>query len=635
MATDEQTSLISLAKLGRQQTLATLWRCYGYLRPYWRVTVGAYLFLVFINGINLWTPQLIRWVIDQGIYGQNFRLLSWSVLALLVLTLIKGGLTFWQGRWSEVASQGVAYDLRNAIQEKLTHLSFSYHDQTEAGQLLSRTMQDVERIRFLTGRATLRIIDGVVLLLGTAAILIWMNPSLALLAIMTMPLLIHRALYFGRRFRPLSLVLQNQLAVLTTQLEQNLRGARVVKAFAQEEAETKRFDHENEHWFDLSAQSARLQGINIPLLDLIANIGIVFIIWYGGLLVIRRQLSLGELVAFSTYLAQLTQPVRALGMIIPAIAMAGTAGERIFEILDTAPEVQDAPDAIPLPAIKGHIRFENVSFAYARRHSTLKEISLEARPGQIIALLGPTGSGKSTITNLISRFYDPTAGRVLIDGYDLRRVTLNSLRSQIGFVLQETILFVATIRENIAFGYPEATDTEIIAAAQAAQAHEFITRLPDGYQTHVGERGVTLSGGQKQRLAIARALLTDPGILILDDATASVDTETEELIQKALDKLLQNRTTFVIAHRLSTVRRADLILVLQKGRIVARGTHESLLKTSRLYSEIYHRQLKPQETDSLTPFTPLRGAPGGDVPAEAQPVTQPPDFSNLPKGQRP
>lgn len=620
MTTDDQSNSISLSKLGSQQNLRVLWRCYGYLRPYWRITVGAYGLLLIINTMNVWIPQFIRWIIDRGIYNQNISLLGWSVFGLLGLTLLKGSLTFLQGRWSEVASQSVAYDLRNAIQNKLTHLSFAYHDQTEAGQLLSRTMQDVERIRFLTGRATLRIVDGVVLLLGTAAVLFWMNSSLALLAIATMPLLAYRAIYFGRRYRPLTTMLQNQLAVLTAKLEQNLRGARVVKAFAQEDAEIKRFDRENERWFELAAQGARLQGINIPMMDLIANVGTVFIIWYGGLLVIRNQLTFGELVAFSTYLAQLAQPVRALGMIIPAIAMAGTAGERIFEILDTVPEVQDAPDAKPLPPIKGHVRFENISFAYAKRHSVLKKINFEALPGQIIALLGPTGSGKSTITNLIPRFYDPTDGCVLVDGHDIRHVTLTSLRSQIGIVLQETILFAATIRENIAFGYPDATEEEIIEATRAAQAHDFIMQMPDGYDTHVGERGVTLSGGQKQRLAIARALLTDPRILILDDATASVDTETEQLIQKALDQLMQSRTTFVIAHRLSTVRRADMILVLQKGEVVDRGSHETLLRTSKLYSEIYHRQLKPQDISA---------------PQKTSSRKQTPNFSNLLKGRRP
>jgi ABC-type multidrug transport system fused ATPase/permease subunit len=584
---------------GNQKSLAALWRAYCYLCPYWRLATGAYLTLLLINVLNVIIPQFIRWIIDRGIREQEMTLLTWSVLSLLGLSLIKGGLTFLQGWWTETGSQSVAYDLRNAIQNKLTMLSFSYHDRSETGQLLSRALQDVERIRFLTGRATLRIVDGLVLLLATAVVLFWMNPPLALLALGAMPLLAHRAFYFGQRYRPLSAEIQEQLGVLTTRLEQNLQGTRVVKAFAQEKAEIARFNQDNQYWFSLAARAARLQALNIPAMDLIANIGVIFIIWYGGLLVVRGQLTLGELVAFSTYLAQLTMPVRRMGMIIPAIAMASTSAERIFKILDTVPEVEDDPQAQNLPPVKGHVRFENVSFAYAKRHIVLKDISFEARPGQIVALLGATGSGKSTITNLLPRFYEVTQGRITIDGYDIRQVTLSSLRNQIGIVLQETLLFATTIRENIAFGCPEAAEQEIVEAAQAAQAHNFIVQLPNGYDTQVGERGVTLSGGQKQRIAIARALLTDPRLLILDDATASVDTETEALIQKALARLMQGRTSFVIAHRLSTVRRANLILVLEKGQIVARGTHNTLLRTSELYREVYQRQLRPEETASI------------------------------------
>jgi ATP-binding cassette subfamily B protein len=570
-----------------------LWRCFRYLRPYWRPTAGAYISLLAINALALAIPQFIRWIVDRGIRAQDTSLLAWSILALLGLTLVKGVFTFLQGRWTEVASQGVAYDLRNAIHRKLAGLSFSYHDRTETGQLLSRAVQDVDRVRFLTGRAVLRLLDGTVLLIGTAAVLLWMNPRLALLALATMPFLSYRALDFGRRFRPLSLAIQQQLAVLTTRLEQNLRGARIVKAFAQEDAEIARFDRENDYWFDLSAQATRLQAFNMPLMDFIANLSTVFVIWYGGHLVIEGSLTLGELVAFSTYLGQLVQPVRRLGMIVSAVAQAVASGERIFDILDAVSEVQDAPDAAPLPAVTGHVRFEHVSFSYFGRHRVLSDITFEAQPGQVIALLGTTGSGKSTIINLIPRFYDPTEGRITIDGHDIRGVTLGSLREQMSIVLQETTLFAASIRENIAFGRPDATPEQIMDAARAAQAHDFIMETMQGYDTHVGERGVTLSGGQKQRVAIARALLKDPRILILDDAMASVDTETERLIQIALERLMQGRTSFVIAQRLSTVRLAHLVLVLEKGRIAARGTHEELLRTSGLYAEIYDRQLRP------------------------------------------
>jgi len=575
-----------------------LWRVYAYLKPYSWLTIIAYLSLLGILVLNLVMPQIIRWMIDQGIGSQETSSLVWGALGLLGITVVKGILTYIQGQFAEVASQNVAYDLRNAIQQKLTSLSFSFHDQIETGDLLSRAVQDVERIRFLTGRATIRLLDGVLILLATAGVLVWMQPRLALLVIATMPLLAYQALRFGRQFRPLSLEIQKQIGVLTTSVEQNLRGIKVVKAFAQEEAEIERFDAAMRKWISLASRSARLQSLMSPLLILIANLGMVFIIWYGGSLVISGALSIGELVAFTAYLGQVVEPVRRLGLIIPAVAIASSSAERIFEILDAVQDVRDEPGAQPLAAVEGRVCFEQVSFGYRSRETlaaVLSGIDFEVQPGQVVALLGRTGSGKSTIISLIPRFYDPTAGRITVDGVDIRRITLNSLRRQIGIVMQETTLFAGSIRDNIAFGNPQASEEAIIWAAEAAQAHEFIQKMAQGYATRVGERGVTLSGGQRQRIAIARALLMDPRILILDDATASVDTETERLIQLAYAHLMRGRTTFIIAHRLTTVRQADLILVLENGQIADRGTHEELLASSPRYREIYERQLRPQE----------------------------------------
>jgi len=396
---------LSLHKLGDLSILA---RCLSCLRPYWRLTAAALLALLGSSGLALLTPQFIRRIVDQGIGRQDVHLLRLTIPALLGLTLVKGGLAFLQGQCAETASQNVAYDLRNAIHRKLSELSFSYHDRAEAGQILSRAVQDVDRVRFVTGRAFVRLAEGLVMLLGTAAVLLWMNPRLALVAMATMPLLGYRAFRFGRRLRPLSLAIQQQLGVLTTRLEQSLRGARVVKAFAQEENEITRFGRQNARWFDLSASSARLQAFNTPLMDLIANAGVVLIVWYGGFLVIRSRLTLGELVAFTTYLAQLVQPVRRLGNIIPALAQATSAGERVFEILDTQSEVQEMPEAVTLPPVRGDVCFEHVSFAYFRRRRALSDVTFQALPGAVIALLGATGSGKSTIINLIPRFYDAT-----------------------------------------------------------------------------------------------------------------------------------------------------------------------------------------------------------------------------------
>jgi len=586
---------IAPVPITRPNAARVLLRCVAYLRPYGRLSAAAYTALLASNAIALATPQFIRWIVDEGLALHNIGLVGQSVVVLLGLTLVKGVLTFAQGQWTETASQNVAYDLRKAIHRKLAALSFSYHDRSETGQMLSRAVQDVEAVRFVTGRAFLRLAEAGVLLIGTFGALAWMNLRLALLVLSTVPLLALAALQFGRHLRPLSAALQNQLGVLTTRLEQNLRGARIVKAFAQEGNEVARFDSENDRWFDLATRSARLQAYSSPLLDLIANAGTALVIWYGGLLVIRGQLTLGALVAFSTYLAQLVQPVRRLGMITPALTLASTAAERIFEILDSVSEVQEAPDAMPLPATRGHVRFEHVSFAYFGGYHVLRDVSFEVLPGQVVALLGATGSGKSTVINLIPRFYDITEGRITVDGHDIRGVTLGSLRDQIGIVLQESTLFAASIAENIAFGRPDAGREQIVAAARAAEAHEFIQAMSEGYDTEVGERGATLSGGQRQRIAIARALLKDPRILILDDATSSVDTETEQLIQKALRLLMRGRTSFVIAQRLSTLRDADQILVLEQGRVAAAGTHAELLMTSGLYAEIYHQQLRPQE----------------------------------------
>jgi ATP-binding cassette subfamily B protein len=583
---------IAKEKSSRSSQSAILLRCFGYLRPHWKLVAGVYVTMVLIDLIAMVNPQLIRWTIDNGIEKADVKTLTLAVGALLVLVLIKGVLSYFEGLWTEVASQNVAYDLRNALQRKITELSFSFHDKAEAGDLLSRAIQDVERIRFLTGRAVFRVIESIFLMLITSVVMIWMNPKLGLLAMISIPLLVIQSVRFGRIYRPLSLEIQKQLGVLTTRVEQNLRGIRVVKTFAQENAEIARFSIENQKWYDLSALAAKLQANNMPTLNLIANISSVAILLYGGILVINQSLTLGALVAFTTYVAQLISPVRFLGMVLPAITQAAVSAERVFEIIDTIPTVVEEPGCPDLKMENGEVRFENVSFAYGKQSGVLKDVSFTAHPRQVIALLGPTGSGKTTVVNLIPRFYDRTSGRITIDGTDIRDVNLASLRSQIGMVLQETTLFASSIHENITFGKPDATQAEIEAAAKDAQAHEFILEMANGYDTKVGERGVTLSGGQKQRLAIARALLTNPRILILDDATSSVDSETEHLIQLALERVMKGRTTFVIAHRLSTVHSADLILVMDKGHIVASGKHEELLQTSPLYQNIYHQQLK-------------------------------------------
>jgi ABC-type multidrug transport system fused ATPase/permease subunit len=610
----EEVTPIQLHHPGTKEVMA---RALKYLQPYWQYTVFGYVLLLANNGITLAMPQVIRTMVDQGIRGGQIGVVRWGALGLFSLVLTRGVFTFLSGRWTEVASQNVAYDLRNEIHDKLQSLSFSYHDRAETGQLLARAVGDVDRVRFLTGRALIRLVDTMVLIVGVSVSMVTMNARLALAILALVPFLAYGALDFGRRYRPLFRAIRRQMDTLTNRLEQNLRGARIVTAFAQEGKEIERFDQDNAQVLAYNMRGARLRAVNLPLLRLIASAGTILVLWYGGQLVINERLTLGELVAFTTYVAQLVAPVRRLGWVIASISQSVASGERVFEILDAQSEVKDAPDAVPLGQIQGEVRFERVSFAYFGRHQVLHDIDFEARPGQVVALLGATGSGKSSVINLIPRFYDPSSGRILVDGQDIRKVTVSSLREQIGIVLQDTTLFATTIRENIAFGRPDASQDEIVAAAKAASAHEFITEFSEGYETYVGERGATLSGGQKQRVAIARALLKDPRILILDDATSSVDTETEALIQAALARLMRGRTSFVIAQRLSTVRQADLVLVLEKGQIVAQGVrtaahtaHEQLLRSSGLYAEIYHQQLRPQEDRETMGLAPAPAAAG-------------------------
>ena len=569
-----------------------LFRALGYLKRHWLVALGAYISLLIATGASLVMPRLIQTAIDRGIHDRNLQLALWAALGLVALAVGRALFSFLQGYLSEKASQGVAYDLRNAIYAKLQSLSFSYYDRAQTGQIMTRATSDVDLVRMFTGMGFLQMLNAVVMLVGSIVALFAMNWRLALVSMFIIPLALVVFGVFATRARPMFTRVQRKLAALNTVLQENLAGVRVVKAFAREPYEAERFATSNRDLLVESLKVFTLLAFVIPIIFLVANLGTLTVTWYGGLQVIGGQLTVGELVAFNTYLFMVMMPIGMLGMIAGMISQAAASATRVFEILDTESEVSDAPDASPLPPIKGRVAFEQVTFRYfGGGENVLSDVSFVAEPGQTVALLGATGSGKSTIINLIPRFYDVSEGRVTIDGYDVREVTLESLRSQIGIVLQETTLFSGTIRENIAFGRPDASDEEIIAAAKAAEAHEFIMSFADGYDTQVGERGVTLSGGQKQRVAIARALLMNPRILILDDSTSSVDFETEQRIQQALERLMAGRTSFVIAQRIATVLNADQILVLDKGRVVARGTHEELMETSPIYAEIYYSQL--------------------------------------------
>jgi ATP-binding cassette subfamily B multidrug efflux pump len=570
-----------------------LGRAISYLRPYWLVAVGAVASLILVTAANLVIPQIIRWVIDDGITPGYMPVIAAGALGLIGVAIVRGVFNFTQGFWSEKASQNVAFDVRNALFDKIQSLSFSYHDRAQTGQLMTRLTSDVEMVRQFTGMGLFQFINALIMILGSAVLLLLMNWRLALIALATIPLMLLLIGRFMMTIRPVFEQVQARLGALNTVLQENLAGVRVVKAFAREPFEASRFQTANQAYLETNLQTVRAFAANFPIIFLIFNLGTLAIVWFGGNMVMSDQLSLGELTAFMTYLNFMIFPMMMIGMLSAMVARAAASARRIFEILDAQSEVTDRPGAAPLPPIRGQVAFEDVSFRYiGGEQDTLSHVSFSAEPGQTVAVLGATGSGKSTIINLIPRFYDVTDGRVALDGFDVRDVTLDSLRSQVGIVLQETTLFSGTIRDNIAYGRPEAGDEEVIEAAKAAQAHEFIVEMPDGYRTRVGERGIGLSGGQRQRIAIARALLIDPHILILDDSTSSVDAETEYQIQQALERLMVGRTSFVIAQRISTVRHADLIIVLDQGRLAATGTHQQLLAESPLYAEILYSQLR-------------------------------------------
>jgi ATP-binding cassette subfamily B protein len=570
-------------------------RILGLLRGYPWLLAGAVLSLLLATGFSLVVPLLLREVVDVGLRPGHAQLLLLSAVAILVASSLRGACAYGQGYLGQDLGQRLAYDLRQRLYEHVQRLSFSFHDQSETGQLMSRATVDVEALRLFISMGLLRALAGTALFAGVALWLVRLDLSLALLTFAGLPVIVALAVRVGRQLQPTWMSVQNLTGVLSTVLQENLTGVRVVRAFAREDDEIGRFEEANAELRRQSLRANRLAAVNQPLLILVLNIILVAALWVGGDAVMRGHLTLGDLVAYTQYVVLLGGPVRTLGFVVVQTSRAVSAGQRIFEILDTEAEVRDRPDARDLPPGPGQVRFEHVSFGYAGRGTVLRDITLDARPGQVVALLGATGSGKTSIVHLIPRFYDVTAGRVTVDGVDVRAVTLTSLRRNVGVVLQDVFIFNATLGENIAFGAPGASQEQIEAAARAARLHDFIAGLPEGYATPVGERGVTLSGGQRQRLAIARVLLLDPRVLILDDATSSVDMETEYLIQQALAAVMQGRTTFVVAHRLRTIERADQIVLLEGGQIVEQGTHRELLTRSARYRALYELQVDDAE----------------------------------------
>ena len=602
-----------------------LGRSMHYLGRYKVITSLAYAALFISIGAQLIVPQLVQNVLDavtDSVFARQILALPdseraaaieqlplsvdqlteravsaegpiyWAMVFIVVFSLARGLFAFAQAFLAQKVSQDLAFDFRNELFEKIQRLSFSYHDRNRTGQLMIRATDDVEKLRMFIGQGMLLAVQSIVLLIGSLTVLAFTNLTLTLIILPVLPVALILFMVFGSVAQSLFGEIQRRLSTLNEILQENLAGIRVVKAFVREREEQDRFDNAAERLMDQHIRVAKIFSFLFPFIFLISNLGQAAVVYWGGRQILFDTLTLGEWQKFSLYLIYVFFPVGQLGFIVAQMSQASASAKRIFEILDAENEVTDKPGAQPMSQVHGRVSFTDVTFRYFNSSEpVLQNVSFEAQPGETVALLGGTGSGKSTIINLIPRFYDVSEGRVLIDDWDVRDVTLDSMRRQIGIVLQETNLFIGTIRDNIAFGRPDATDAEVEAAATAAAAHDFIVSFPDGYQTAVGERGTTLSGGQKQRVAIARALLTDPRILILDDSTSSVDVATEVLIQNALDRLMVGRTSFVIAQRISTVVNADQILVLDRGRIVDRGNHEELMRTSAIYTDIYHSQL--------------------------------------------
>lgn len=602
-----------------------LGRAVRYVWHYPRLTVFATIALLVATLAQLAVPQLVQQIIDtittnatnqailnapsqfQQVAAERLgldianlqvdldnapRALIWVGVVVVLFAVARGVFAFTHTYLSQTLSQNIAFDLRNDLFSKIQRLSFSYHDRNQTGQLMIRATDDVERLRVFLGQGLLMALQALILMVGTLIILFLTNWRLTLVIVPILPVTMVLFMYFGRIAQPLFARAQEKLSIVNTILQENLAGLKVVKAFVTEQREQVRFRKGVD---DLLTENIYISGVLsrlFPVIFLIANLGQAAVLYFGGRQIINGTLTIGEWQKFSLYLVLIFIPMGQLGFIISLMAQASASANRIFEILDAKNDVEDKIGAIDLPPVNGVVEFDDVTFRYFEgSDAVLNNISFRAEPGETIALLGSTGSGKTTIINLIPRFYDASQGRILIDGHDVCDVTLESLREQIGIVLQETTLFTGTIRENIAFGRPNATQAEIEVAAEAAAAHDFILGFPFGYDTPVGERGSTLSGGQKQRIAIARALLLNPNILILDDSTSSVDLNTEYQIQQALDHLMAGRTSFVIAQRISTVLNADQILVLDKGRVVEVGVHEELMENSAIYAEIYHSQL--------------------------------------------
>jgi len=553
----------------------------------WRILILGIALLIPTTYIKIYIPKLSGEVLKNVLENRDFNSLVFEVFQILLFTGILVAFYFFEAYGKNYFSQKVVYDVRNDIFKSIQRQSIGFFDKVETGQLMSRSTTDIDRIRVFLDTYLGMLASSIFLLVGVVASMILIDFGLTLLSLSVTPLIFISFVMFGKRIRILARNARDQFGALTSMLWENIVGIRAVRSFTREEYEKQKFHRKNEDYYNMMIQTVKLRSIFLPLYSLIGGVIIALVYWHGGIQVINNRLTIDQLYVFSTYAIMLLGLISNLAVIWSGYQQMVAAFERVFEVIDTKPEVKEKPDAITLPPVEGHVIFENVSFGYDEDGLILTNINLEAKSGETVALLGPTGSGKSTIIGLLLRFYDVTSGRILVDGYDIRDVNIESLRKQMGVVSQEIFLFNKTVKENITYGKPNATIEEIVRAAKIAKAHDFIMHLPNGYDTVIGERGLTLSGGQKQRIAIARALLMDPRILILDDSTSSIDVDTEYEIQQALRALFKNRTAFVITQRVSTIRNSDKIVVLENGRIIEEGTHKSLMDFKGTYHRIY------------------------------------------------
>jgi len=582
-----------------------------YLRPYWGSAALALMGVLGSTALSIAIPTLLRDVIDIGVSEGNSGYMLSAGAFVIGLGVLRGIVGFIYRYFGERMSHYIAYDLRNEIYDKVQNQSFTYHDNSQTGTLITRAISDVAEMQRFFAYGLLDGLSTLLLIVFAGVIMLLNSPALAILALLPLIPLMYFSANFARAVDPAWRQIMDRLQTLGNYIQETSLGAEVVRAFAREKHEVKRFEDSNDQLYEEQVKLVSKWGTYIPLSTFIIAFSTALVLFFGGWMEQNGfgGVTVGTVVAFNAYVLMLAMPIRFLGFVILLVTQGLSSGRRVFEIFDAPEKITSKPDALPMIDIRGHVQFQNVIFAHEGANKpTLRGISLEAHPGEVIGLIGQTGSGKSTLVNLIPRFYDVTEGAVMIDGVDVRDIPLTDLRKQIGFVLQQSLLFSATVRENIAYGRPDASDEEIVAAAKAANVHPFITDFPEGYNTLIGERGVTLSGGQKQRVAIARALLINPRILILDDSTSSVDTRTERLIQEALNKVMEGRTTFIIAQRINSVQKADQILVLKDGAIMERGKHDELLALNGHYAEIYRLQLADQERvrQELADFSKLR-----------------------------